>query len=517
MRNLKPKKTFSLSSNERLMGLIFLFPLSSLFALKELLDIKNTHKILLITILVFLSTQIISSIYTLNPTISILLSLVRCAIITGLIAYGFKYVDNLDYNFLGKTISFIGILATSFHFVSGYGFLDPVEFFYIISNSISILGALLIFIYFYSINGVPKINRYIFLLIGIWLAFSGQGRSTLIIITVGFLFNIKWTIQRVCYLIICTVVVFSIFIYQDLSQNWTSNSLAGREIVWEQAMNVFKAFPIGGTGSYQYASIANPFDNPCAISTYFDTLIQLFAQNQCPNLIQLLHKPWLIAHNGTLHALAENGIIGLFGWCILWGVAIMGAWQSQSQFIRATILGLLAANYIDNVTLIPSPGFSELFFILLGAAWSENSPFHWSSVQKTMHYASILGLSVGVSMLLIVLILQNHTLKSFPPVEIKYILSPKYYVENEKYATYLDLSDKNTKYEKNISIEQCTQYNICKVFGSLPWSSQNFSGWMHTKIEHPTTKMRLLLYYTSQRNLRFLIKEWTISPEREGK
>lgn len=508
MRNLKPK------NNERLMGLIFLFPLFSLFALKELLDIKNIHKILLFAILVFLSTQIISSIYTLNPTISIPLSLLRCSIIAGLIIYGFKYFSSLNYHFLGKIITVIGVIATTFHFISGRGFLNPMEFFYITSNSISILGVILVFLGRHLINSIPKIHVLAFLLMGFWLIFSGQGRSAFIILLTGISFNIKWTTRKTSCFIVFATMISLLFIYQDLFQSWIFNNLSGREIVWEQAINVFKAFPIGGTGSYQYASIANPFDNPCAISTDFDILI---SQNQCPDLIQHLHKPWLIAHNGALHALAENGVVGLFGWSILWGTAIVGAWYSQSQFIRAVILGLLAANHIDNVTLIPSPGFSELFFILIGVAWSKKNLPHQLETQKHTHHAAMLGLSIGISMLLTALILKNHTSKLLPSITVNHILLPRHYVKNETYAMYLDLSDNGKKYEKNISIEQCTQYNACKSFGNLRWVNQNFSEWIYTKIEQPTKKLRLSLYYTPQMNLRFLIKEWIVLPESSKK
>lgn len=95
---------------------------------------------------------------------------------------------------------------------------------------------------------------------------------------------------------------------------------------WHEAVRLFQAHPIAGTGIGTYDEAAYQLENATA-----DPLFK--------------GKGWH-AHNVYLHILAESGIIGLAAWCYLWfviGARLAGGWRRAAPPVRSDISGALCA------------------------------------------------------------------------------------------------------------------------------------------------------------------------------
>lgn len=142
-----------------------------------------------------------------------------------------------------------------------------------------------------------------------------------------------------------------------------SADTTGRDIVWADTLSMIQAFPIGGVGSYRLGQYLAPINNGCTLFPDAEGAVQA-----CPEWIERLGSPWLIAHNAALQQLAETGPLGLLGLFVLLSAGVTAAWQNpkRSALAWAILAGLLVATINDNTLLIPSPFFAELFWLVFG-------------------------------------------------------------------------------------------------------------------------------------------------------
>lgn len=146
-------------------------------------------------------------------------------------------------------------------------------------------------------------------------------------------------------------------------QRLGSLDATGRDLIWNDTLSVAHAHPLGGVGSYLLGERIAPPGQPCV---WFEALE--VRGIPCPAAVARLDHMWLIAHNGFLQALAETGLIGTAGLFLLLGALLAAALASGQPLAITVVLGLLLADLTDNVTLVPGPVFSEVFWLVGGWA-----------------------------------------------------------------------------------------------------------------------------------------------------
>lgn len=503
----------------KLLGILPLFPLVSLvLAWSGIKGIWAKVPIILKWALAcFAISQLLAALFTENILFSAAVAMIRAFLICGLVLYGirFAYVVNLKYIAWGLVLVSILALVVSVLTSDGQPLNPlgkgiekrPLEFLYMTSNSISVLGVFMIWLGCFQIKW-QLVVRVFLVCFGGLIAFLGAGQAAWVALFVGFL--AAW-IGRVATIIrlLLMLILLGCCIHET-SRNRMIDllgpAMSGRETVWENAAHIAQAYPLGGSGPYQYGYFAAPFQDRC---NTLETLEKVLPD--CPRWLEQLNQPWLIAHNGTLHALAETGMVGTVGWFILWGVLAFGIWRSRWPFVRAVLGGLLAINLLDNVLLVPSPGFAEIFFVLSGAAWvkfADQEEAVRESPEFQLGTSAILGGMIGLGSLVVPYIL--GTPQQFSAVQVNRLLLPSQYEAKEVYAIYADIDTK----EENayISLEQCSSLNICQRIGGAVFQSRRFADWIHARIidTDEIAELRITLTHVKRVDSKYVLEQWKV-------
>lgn len=147
---------------------------------------------------------------------------------------------------------------------------------------------------------------------------------------------------------------------------FSDTASSGRDLIWNTASEVVRAYPIGGVGSY---GLGRYLQLPQVCQMWTDANgVGAACPPALTQLTERLGSPWLIAHSGFLQPLAETGPLGTAGLMALLGLVLYAAWRSRQPLVLAITAGLLAGNVTDNLVLVPSPFFAELFWVAAGIA-----------------------------------------------------------------------------------------------------------------------------------------------------
>ena len=163
----------------------------------------------------------------------------------------------------------------------------------------------------------------------------------------------------------------------------------GRDLVWANTLSIIQAHPWGGVGTFQLGRALMP--GTCSLFEAADG-----SRTPCPDWLASLGQPWIIAHNLTLHQLAETGPLGTLGLLTLVIVGLLMALWRRDALAGAVLSGLLLATVNDNTLLLPSPFFAEAFWVLIGVQLR-----HWTPVTPARATSAALlapALTVGVSL-----------------------------------------------------------------------------------------------------------------------
>lgn len=147
---------------------------------------------------------------------------------------------------------------------------------------------------------------------------------------------------------------------------FSDTASSGRDLIWDTVSEVVRAYPISGVGSYGLGRYLQ-LPQACQMWVNADGIAA-----PCPaplaQFTERIGSPWLIAHSGFLQPLAETGPLGTAGLMALFGLALYAAWKGRQPLVLAIIAGLLVGNITDNLVLVPSPFFAELFWVASGIA-----------------------------------------------------------------------------------------------------------------------------------------------------
>ncbi|MDL2342998.1 hypothetical protein QOL99_02415 [Deinococcus sp. MIMF12] len=391
---------------------------------------------------------------------------------------------------------------------------ERLEFFWSSSNGVGVLSAVLIALLVWQrgrwslwrLGGVP---------LGLFAMYASEAYAAWIALGVALLFArshpVVWWLRGVIAVAVTATVAWQPW-RESLLQG-LGPLLSGREGVWETASRLISAFPWGGTGPYQYGSLATPFADRCQTSGALEGLLN--SVGGCPVWLEQLGQPWLIAHSGWLHALAETGMVGTAGWLLLWGVLFAGVWKSRWHAGRAVFLLLLTVSLVDNVTLVPSPGYAELFYLIGGAGLGRVAQL------ETKQGAMVLGLGAGTGGLLAlgsaaaVWLLSTPT--SLGPVQVQRLLLPAHYQQDEVYAFYADLRLPDGPAAGGyLAVEQCadTVAAACTRIGGALFEGERLQDWVYARIlpsyQGESVRLRVTLASRNRVGARQLLREWTV-------
>lgn len=507
----------------KLLGTVQLFPPAGIAVLASLRRFRELPALLQAVLSLFVASQLLAALWAPQVTLSLALALLRGVVVTGWVTYGFVKGRHLNMGWVAGALAVVSLLALALagwlrdgralEASSGTG----LEFLYITANGMSIVGMVMIFLALLGLRHWSLAWRTLLGTLGAGVLILGMGKTAWLAVIFGLVLALtgRWATWLRWGLLGVMALMVTIPEGRAIMLNTIGTSLSGREQVWADAARISTSFSVGGTGPYQYGHWAAPFGNPCATLRTVEAVIP-----QCPSWVASLGQPWIIAHNGTLQALGETGLVGTAGWFLLYGAAVLGAWKSRWPLARAVTGGLLLINTVDNALLFPSPGYAELFMVVSGAAWarwaaqpdgeqSVGTQQRWSGWPAAQLSLLGAGLAVGTVAVPWLLVTPTDSIR----LEQRRLLTPAQYEAGEVYAIYADLSQAR-RWNKTgyLSLEQCSELSICSRIGGGRFNQGQFRDWVYGRIKREDTlvRLRLTVADTSRLGSALVIKEWKV-------
>jgi hypothetical protein len=195
-------------------------------------------------------------------------------------------------------------------------------------------------------------------------------RAPLLGLIIGILIVLTSQKRRIATLILGGCIFLAFNAVNHLSPNNTFERYSNidnsdRDLIWSNTMSVVAAHPLGGVGPYQLGKYLQPPGQACELWPSLNERGVI-----CPKVVQRLQGAWLIAHNLALQQLAETGLLGSVGYFVLLGFAAP-LMLKASPAVAGLCALLLVVSLVDNVLVLPSPFFAEVFWIAFGIALNE--------------------------------------------------------------------------------------------------------------------------------------------------
>jgi O-antigen ligase len=321
----------------------------------------------------FASTQLVAALFTPRPLLSLGLAAARTLLIFAMISAGVYLRDsrNLRPLLWGYAVVFISA------WVSTLLTHNPTEilqgrlghpYYYFVS--LGLIAAVALWLQLDIKSRLSGWRILLLILTTITLLASGS-RGPLLVFIIGSIVAaifrhfqyLKGLIFILAALLIVTFVSPSVRQAGSL-ERLSGVGLTGRNNIWADALNAFSVSPIGGQGPYQSGPyLAYLYREPCQLTPTLES-----AGARCPEWLAEAKGAWSTAHNVVLHSLAETGVIGTLGLLLMIAWSGWLAFRSRQAFIVALFSGYAVMSMIDVVTAVPSPHFSELFWVVIGMA-----------------------------------------------------------------------------------------------------------------------------------------------------
>jgi len=324
----------------------------------------------------FAATQLVAALFTPRPLLSLGLAALRTLFILAMISAGVYLKESRALRPLlwGQLV----IFATAWGYtlytqgVAGVQARLGHPYYYVVSLGLVAVIALWLT---FSWSGGKLWWRVPVGLFAALTFLAAGSRGPLLALVVGSLAALVLTARRRMGWILVPLLVLPILIATNGSllvpfkpvARLLNEQTNGREQVWSQAIQGWRTSPVGGVGPYQGGPyLTFLFKDGCQLTP-------TLSRNDvtCPENLSRYSSIWLIAHNAWLHWLLETGLIGLSGLLAIMGytlvLAMRRARQMQEQgFNVAVLFGFLAMNVVDVVIAVPSPHFSELWWVVVG-------------------------------------------------------------------------------------------------------------------------------------------------------
>ena len=356
-----------------LIALIPIFPPLYLAALACLGSLRTLPPAARATLFFFASTQLIAALFTPAPLLSVGLAALRTLLILAMVAVGVYLRESrwLRPLLWGQLVIFASawIYTLSTQGVTGVQERMGHPYYYIVSLGLVAVVALWLVMLW---RGAAAWWRWPAGLLALATFIAAGSRGPLLALAVGSLAALAlggqqrrgWVMLPALLVVILASASTSLNLPFKPLDRLLNDQTSGREYVWQDAVRGWQTSPVGGVGPYQ--------GGPYLTYLYKDgcQLTPTLQRNkiECPEQLSRWSSVWLIAHNAWLHWLLESGVIGLSGLLGVMGYALWRSAQQGDPFVLAVLFGYTAMNVVDVVIAVPSPHFSELWWVCAGLA-----------------------------------------------------------------------------------------------------------------------------------------------------
>lgn len=405
--------------------LYFLSPIG-LIGLKYLRLVPRTGQWLLA---IYAVSQLLPALISPSPLESSLLALLRTLFISGLCGLGAKWQHSERLMPLGMGLMVVMATAVVTTIMSATPLLAArLSHPYMTSITLGLAGAVCLWLGLFGQG--QRWWRVALSVIGVALLLLSASRGPLLAALVGSAAGLLVRSNRrvilgagATLLLGSVLAVLSSQGGHDLLSRLVQADSNGRDLVWATTLSAIQSEPLSGVGSYLLGRHLQP------PSTYCEMWIGPNGTLTCPEWVQNLGSPWLIAHNGPLQQLAETGPVGLLGLFLLIGSVLFTALTSRDALGSAVLTGLLLATATDNTLIVPSPFFAEAFWLVAGVQLRRMNEFRMGHGLTGAAVLSILAFPVWASAT------STRSGTSFAGA-LRFIQAPEQVSSNERYATY---------------------------------------------------------------------------------
>ncbi len=319
----------------------------------------------------FVATQVVATLFTPEPLISLGLATLRTLFILAMIAVGVYLRESQQLRPLlwGQLIIFLTAWIYTLH-TQGWGGVQARlghPYYYIVSLGLVAVIALWTVMFW---KGGRTSWRWAAGLTALITFLAAGSRGPLLALGVGSLAALAFGghKRRWWIMLPAIVVIGAASLSSSLNVNLKpldrllNDQTSGREYIWQDALKGWQTSPAGGVGPYQGGPyLTYLFKDGCQLTPTLQR-----NKIDCPAQLSRWSSVWLIAHNIWLHWLLESGVIGLSGLVIVMGYALWRAIALGDPFVLAVLYGFTAMNVVDVVIAVPSPHFAELWWVCVG-------------------------------------------------------------------------------------------------------------------------------------------------------
>lgn len=366
-------------------------PILSPVALIGLSELRKLEPSIQFILGVYAVTQLTAALLTPQPLLALGMAALRTLFMFGLIGLGVRLRNSVNLYALaaGLTVVYMTALLSAVNLLGNDLLSMRLSHPYYTSISLGIAGAFGVWI---ALDA--RMWRWPLRLavggLGLVILLLSGSRGPLLLALVGVLLLVQVRAQRKLVLSVIAVLliigsVFFGFVGTTLSRI-ASVDTTGRDVVWNDVLSVVSRYPAGGVGAYQLGPLIAPTDSRCVL---YDALAVRGVE--CPPIVAAVNNFWVIAHNGFLQQAGETGLIGTLGLYLLLGAIAWSSWIAREPLALAVLISLLVGNFTDNVVLVPSPFFAEVFWLVAGMSLSAFRPVSLHSV--LLIAAALVGLS----------------------------------------------------------------------------------------------------------------------------
>lgn len=324
----------------------------------------------------FASTQLMAALFTPRPLLSLGLAAARTLLILAMISAGVYLRDSRHLRPLlwGQLVIFATAWGYTLYTQGFAGVQARLghPYYYIVSLGLVAVTALWLVAFWQDGCLWWRIPAGVFAMLTFLAAGSRGPMLTLVIgslaaVVFGLRPRLGWVSLPVVTVAVVVAASSSLHLPLKPIERLLNDQTTGREQVWTQAIQGWQTSPVGGVGPYQGGPyLTFLFKDGCQLTP-------TLSRNDitCPENLSRFSSIWLIAHNAWLHWLLETGVVGLSGLLAVMGYALLLAVRRArvmrgQSFNVAVLFGFLAMNVVDVVIAVPSPHFSELWWVVVG-------------------------------------------------------------------------------------------------------------------------------------------------------
>lgn len=402
----------------------------------------------------YLISQQLPALFTDTPLEASLTALLRTILIMGLIGLGVSWQRSEHLMPLSVGLVLVAVTAVIMTVVSGGPLLaSRLSHPYMTPITLGLAGALCIWLAVFG--QAHRVWRIFIGCAGVSVLLLSASRGPLLAAVVGIAAGLLVQSSRrvllgvgLTTMLATTLTMISLKEGNSLLTRLVQSDTNGRDLVWSSTLSAYQSSPLSGVGTYLLGRHLQP---PSGCELW----IGPSGTPVCPEWLQNLGSPWLIAHNGALQQLAESGPLGTLGFFILIGSVVLVAWNSKDALGIAVLSGLIAATLIDNTLVVPSPFFAEAFWLIAGVQLSRMTEI------KLVH-----GMAASVLIIILAFPIWVSSVPSKPTLsaQLRFIQSPRQIGSAQNYTVYSSWLLTPGKYR--IVMRSCLQ--SCSIVQVLP-------------------------------------------------